>query len=68
MGKNAIQEKIAETEPAAARTVDATHPPVKFEVFGEEMLEKHVKQSGNGGRIYLPPDWVGHRVKIIRVD
>jgi putative transposon-encoded protein len=41
---------------------------VKFQVFGEEMLEKHVKQSGNGGRIYLPPDWVGRRVKIIRID
>ncbi len=41
---------------------------VKFEVYGEEMLEKAVKLSGNSGRVYLPPDWVGCRVKIIRVD
>ncbi len=41
---------------------------VKFEVYGEEMVEKVVKQSGNCGRVYLPPDWVGCRVKIIRVD
>ena len=41
---------------------------VKFEVYGEEMIEKEVKQSGNSGRIYLPPDWVGVRVKIIRID
>ena len=41
---------------------------VKFEVYGEEMLEKDVKMSGNSGRVYLPPDWVGHRIKIIRVD
>ncbi|NVM25442.1 MAG: DUF2080 family transposase-associated protein [Desulfobacterales bacterium] len=41
---------------------------VKFEVFGEEMLEKEVKLSGNSGRIYLPPDWVGRHVKIIRLD
>ena len=41
---------------------------VKFEVYGEEMVEKEVKQSGNSGRIYLPPDWVGFRVKIIRID
>jgi putative transposon-encoded protein len=41
---------------------------VKFEVYGEEMLEKEVKLSGNSGRVYLPPDWVGHQVKIIRVD
>ena len=41
---------------------------VKFEVFGEEMIEKKVKMSGNSGRVYLPPDWVGHQVKIIRID
>lgn len=41
---------------------------VKFEVYGEEMVEKTVKLSGNSGRVYLPPDWVGCRVKIIRVE
>jgi len=41
---------------------------VKFEVWGEEMIEKKVKLSGNSGRVYLPPDWVNHQVKIIRVD
>ena len=46
---------------------DAT-PKVKFEVYGEEMLEKMVKSSGNSGRVYLPPNWVGHNVKIIRID
>ncbi len=41
---------------------------VKFEIFGEEMVEKEVKLSGNSGRVYLPPDWVGKHVKIIRID
>ncbi|MFC1869083.1 DUF2080 family transposase-associated protein [Thermodesulfobacteriota bacterium] len=41
---------------------------VKFEVYGEEMLEKEIKISGNSGRVYLPSDWVGHKVKIIRID
>lgn len=41
---------------------------VKFEVFGEEMIEKIVKMSGNSGRVYLPPEWVGKHVKIIRTD
>ena len=41
---------------------------VKFEVYGEEMIEKEVRLSGNSGRVYLPPDWVDHRVKIIRID
>ena len=41
---------------------------VKFEVFGQEMIEKTVKLSGNSGRVYLPPTWVGHNVKIVRID
>ena len=41
---------------------------VKFEVYGEEMIEKKVRLSGNSGRVYLPPDWVDHHVKIIRID
>ena len=40
----------------------------KFEVYGEEMIEKEVRQSGNSGRVYLPPNWVGKRVKIVRID
>ena len=43
-------------------------PKSKFEVYGEEMIEKKVKLSGNSGRVYLPPNWVGHHVKIIRID
>ena len=39
---------------------------VKFEVYGDVMLDKQVGYSGNSGRVYLPGDWVGHRVKIIR--
>jgi len=41
---------------------------VRFEVYGEEMIDKEVKLSGNSGRVYLPPDWVGKHVKIIRID
>jgi len=41
---------------------------VKFEVYGEEMIEKVVKSSGNSGRVYLPPEWVGKHVKIVRVE
>jgi len=40
----------------------------KIEIFGEEMIEKRVKASANSGRVYLPPVWVGHKVKIIRID
>ena len=40
----------------------------KFVVFGEEMIEKEVKSSGNSGRIYLPLEWVGKFIKVIRID
>ena len=46
----------------------SVHTKSKFEVYGEEMIEKEVKQSGNSGRVYLPPEWVGKHVKIIRID
>lgn len=41
---------------------------VKFGLYGEEMIEKQVKPRGNAGGVYLPSDWVGKLVKIIRVD
>ena len=41
---------------------------VRFEVYGEEMIEKIVRMSGNSGRVYLPPEWVGKQVKIVRVS
>ena len=46
----------------------AARDKAKFEVYGEEMIEKEVKQSGNSGRVYLPPEWVGKHVKIIRME
>lgn len=49
-------------------TPDLAPAKVKFEIYGEEMIEKLVKSSGNSGRVYLPPDWVGRHVKIIRID
>lgn len=41
---------------------------VKLEIYGEEVIEKIVKLSGNSGRVYLPVIWVGSRVKIVKLD
>lgn len=60
------KEKKIKSDPDP--TADAVNAKVKFEIYGEEMIEKKVKLSGNSGRVYLPPDWVGHQVKIIRID
>jgi putative transposon-encoded protein len=58
------------TEGTKSTGMEASEQPggkVKLEVYGEEMIEKIVKQSGNSGRVYLPPNWVGCRVKIIKL-
>ena len=61
----AQNKKNAESNKSVA---ELTSNRVKFEIYGEEMIEKKVKSSGNSGRVYLPPNWVGHQVKIIRID
>jgi len=55
--ENGKEEKI---EP------DYVRRKVKFEVYGEEMIEKTVNSSGNSGRVYLPPEWIGTKVKVIK--
>ena len=60
------KERISDT-PFATEDPPFTRK-TKFEVYGEEMIEKEVKQSGNSGRVYLPPEWVGKHVKIIRIE
>src|SRR2546430_11808421 len=39
----------------------------KFEVFGQEMVEKVVAKSGSSARGYLLPDLIGKRSKVIRL-
>ena len=41
---------------------------VKLELTGFEMLEKQVNKSGNSGRVYLPIEWAGKKVKIILIE
>lgn len=35
---------------------------------GFEMLEKQVNKSGNSGRVYVPVEWVGKRVKVVLLE
>ena len=63
--KNPNKIKVDDRNKSTAAT---PNNKVKFEIYGEEMIEKRVKSSGNSGRVYLPPNWVGHKVKIIRTD
>ncbi|BEQ16342.1 DUF2080 family transposase-associated protein [Desulfoferula mesophila] len=54
--------------PNAAQKPGGFSGKTKFEGYGEEMIEKTVSQSGSSGRVYLPPEWVGKNVKIIRLN
>jgi putative transposon-encoded protein len=40
----------------------------KIQLIGFEMLEKQVNKSGNSGRIYVPVEWIGKKVKIILLE
>ena len=35
---------------------------------GYDMLEKQVNKSGNSGRVYVPVDWIGKKVKIVLLE
>lgn len=40
----------------------------RIQLTGYEMLEKQVNKSGNSGRVYVPVEWVGKKVKIILIE
>jgi putative transposon-encoded protein len=33
-----------------------------------QVLEKTVKESGNSGRVYVPKEWVGRKVKVMLLE
>ena len=39
-----------------------------IQLTGYEMLEKQVNKSGNSGRVYVPIEWIGKKVKIILLE
>ncbi|WP_248898279.1 DUF2080 family transposase-associated protein [Haloplanus halobius] len=38
----------------------------RHEIEGHEVIEGTVKPTGNGAHIYVPKEWVGADVKIVR--
>ena len=40
----------------------------KIQLTGFEMLEKLVTKSGNSGRVYVPIEWIGKKVKIVLLE
>jgi putative transposon-encoded protein len=44
------------------------HVSMKVELEAYQVIEKEVKSSGNSGRVYVPKEWVGKRVKVLLID
>ena len=42
--------------------------PVTIRMEGYEMVEKVAKPSGTTARVLVPRDWIGKRVRIVRLD
>jgi len=40
----------------------------KIQLTGFEMIEKQVNKSGNSGRVYVPVEWIGKRVKVVLLE
>jgi putative transposon-encoded protein len=38
---------------------------MKFEIDGKSMAEKKVSKHGTGGVVYVPKEWIGHKVQVI---
>lgn len=41
---------------------------MKIALDAYQVIEKVVKPGGNSGRVYVPIDWVGKRVKIVLIE
>lgn len=41
---------------------------MKVEVQAYQVIEKTVKASGNSGRVYVPPTWIGKKVKVFLLE
>lgn len=41
---------------------------MKIEVRAYQVVEKRVKSSGNSGRVYVPKEWIGKRVKVFLLE
>ena len=49
-------------------TQDLTKEPFEIRMRGYEVLEKVASPSSTSGRVMVPRDWVGKKVRIIRME
>ena len=42
--------------------------PIDIHMQGYEVIEKVAKQCATSARIIVPKDWIGKRVRVVRLD
>jgi len=47
---------------------DSLRAPDLYEIEGYEVIEKTARATGTSARVWVPKNWAGKRVKIIRLD
>ncbi|MFH1058963.1 MAG: DUF2080 family transposase-associated protein [Pseudomonadota bacterium] len=63
-----IHSQSQEQGQAPAPEASAATRLVQFTIYGREVVQKRVTRSGQSGRIYLPAEWLGKTVTVIRQD
>ena len=41
---------------------------VELKMSGFDMIEKTAVKGGNSGRIYVPPSWIGKKVRAVLIE
>ncbi len=41
---------------------------MEIKINAYQIVEKTVKQSGNSGRVYVPIEWIGKKVKVALME
>jgi putative transposon-encoded protein len=41
---------------------------MEIKINAYQIIEKVVKQSGNSGRVYVPIEWIGKKVKVVLIE
>jgi putative transposon-encoded protein len=44
------------------------NPSMEVKLEAYQVVEKVVKASGNSGRVYVPKEWIGRRVKVLLLE
>jgi putative transposon-encoded protein len=51
-----------------SKDASTAQKPFEIQMQGYEVVEKVAKPCANSARIIVPRDWIGKRVRVVRLD